>query len=381
MEENVQQWIADYTEGSISREDFRKLEAWIAEKPENRVVFEDYLRLHREAREIGFIDRMDTAASWKNLERKLNRRRWARITRLCVAASILLALFAGSWLLRSTGKDKKGVTVAETIPGKASIILHMADGKSVNLSDEKVLGMVEKDGTEISKDTSSALVYRASTKVAKSVLHAVEVPVGGEFDLMLSDGTRVWLNSDTKFRFPTRFSGETREVYVEGEAYFVVSKNAECPFIVHTGGTQVKVLGTEFNLSAYPGERVVTTLAKGKVEVGDGTNKVNLQPGEQAICNASVNNIEVRTVDVSLYSSWLKGVFEFENLSLREIAKQLSRWYGVVFEFDDAGSGERRFTGGIKKYIPLYQSLDILEKTTDVMFKIKDNVVLVQSKK
>ena len=381
MEENIHQRIADYTEGSISQEDFRKLKAWIAEKPENRVVFEDYLRLHREVREIGFIDRMDTAASWKKLERKLNRRGRTRITRLCVAASILFALFAGSWLLRLTEKDKKGVTVAETIPGKASIILHMADGKSVNLSDEKVLGMVEKDGTEISKDTSSALVYCANTKVDKSVLHAVEVPVGGEFDLILSDGTRVWLNSDTKFRFPTRFSGETREVYVEGEAYFVVSKNAECPFIVHTGGTQVKVLGTEFNLSAYPGERVVTTLAKGKVEVGDGTNKVNLQPGEQAICNTSVNNIEVRTVDVSLYSSWLKGVFEFENLSLREIATQLSRWYGVVFEFEDAGSGERRFTGGIKKYIPLYQSLDILEKTTDVMFKIKDNVILVQSKK
>ena len=381
MEENIHQWIADYTEGSISREDFRKLKAWIGENPGHKAVFEDYLRLYRESREVGFIDRMDAGASWKALERKLERRGRKKITRLCVAASILFALVAGSWLLRSTGKEKKVMTVAETIPGKASIILHMADGKSVNLSDEKVLGMVEKDGTEISKDTSSALVYRANAEVTKSVLHAVEVPVGGEFDLTLSDGTRVWLNSDTKFRFPTHFSGETREVYVEGEAYFVVSKNAERPFIVHTNEAQVKVLGTEFNLSAYPGERVVTTLAKGKVEVGDGTNKVNLHPGEQAICNKSVNNIEVRAVDVSLYSSWLKGVFEFENLSLREIAKQLSRWYGVVFEFDDAGIGDRRFTGGIKKYIPLYQSLDILEKTTNVVFKIKDNVILVQSKK
>ena len=139
-------------------------------------------------------------------------------------------------------------------------------------------------------------------------------------------------------------------------------------------------MGTEFNLCAYPEERVVTTLAKGKVEVADGTCKVCLQPGEQAIYNKSVNNIEVRKVDVTLYSSWLKGVFEFENMSLREIGKQLSRWYGVIFEFDDVGTGDRRFTGGIKKYIPLYQSLDILEKTTNVMFRIKDNVIQVQSK-
>ena len=142
----------------------------------------------------------------------------------------------------------------------------------------------------------------------------------------------------------------------------------------------MKVLGTEFNLCAYPEERVVTTLAKGKVEVADGTCKVCLQPGEQAVYNKSVNNIEVRKVDAALYSSWLKGVFEFDNMSLREIGKQLSRWYGVIFEFDDVGTGDRRFTGGIKKYIPLYQSLDILEKTTNVMFRIKDNVIQVQSK-
>ncbi len=380
MQENIHQWIADYTEGSISREDFKRLETWSGQTPENKAIFEDCLRVYREAHGIGFMDRMDRERSWKVLERKLKRRDRVRMIRVMAAASILLAVMIGTWLLLPVKQKTTVIPVAEVIPGNASVILHMADGKSVNLKNEEVLGLVEKDGTEITKDTASTLVYHVNGKVAKSVLHTVEVPVGGEFDLTLADGTRVWLNSDTKFRFPTYFSGETREVYVEGEAYFAVSKDAEHPFIVHTGGARVKVLGTEFNLCAYPEERVVTTLAKGKVEVADGTCKVCLQPGEQAIYNKSVNNIEVRKVDVTLYSSWLKGVFEFENMSLREIGKQLSRWYGVIFEFDDVGTGDRRFTGGIKKYIPLYQSLDILEKTTNVMFRIKDNVIQVQSK-
>jgi len=100
-----------------------------------------------------------------------------------------------------------------------------------------------------------------------------------------------------------------------------VKKNADCPFIVHTGGVRVKVLGTEFNLSAYPGEKTVTTLARGKVEVAGESDKVSLQPGEQAIWNNGLKNIEVKTVDVSLYSSWIKGVFEFENISLQAITR------------------------------------------------------------
>lgn len=159
-----------------------------------------------------------------------------------------------------------------------------------------------------------------------------------------------------------------------------MKKNADCPFIVHTGGVRVKVLGTEFNLSAYPGEKTVTTLARGKVEVAGESDKVSLQPGEQAIWNNGLKNIEVKTVDVSLYSSWIKGVFEFENISLQAITRQLSRWYGVTFQFEDCSCAERCFTGGIKKYVPLIQSLEIIEKTTNVVFKITGRNIIVRSR-
>lgn len=303
MDENILKWIADYSEGSIGKEDRLRLKRWVEEKPEHKVIFDDYLRVYRNAHEIGFMEKMDSERSWRALERKLRRGHRMMVVRWMVAASVVFGGAVGGWLLLAKNGGRENVPVAEAIPGKAAVKLFMADGKSVTLSENQSLDLIEKDGTEIRKDTAKGLVYGTENIAEKSVLHTLDVPVGGEFELTLADGSRVWLNSMTKFRYPTHFTGKTREVFVEGEAFFSVAKNADSPFIVHTGGMQVKVLGTEFNLSAYPGEKTVTTLARGKVEVAGESDKVCLQPGEQAIWNNGVKNIEVKAVDVSLYSS------------------------------------------------------------------------------
>ena len=381
MDEIIYRWIADYSLGVIGREDFEQLKVWIETSPQNRVMFEETLRFYKEGREIGFQSWMDEESSWRSLERKLGRRKRLVWTRWVVAASILLAGIVGGGVLLLPERENVSEQVFSEIPGKATVILRMADGKSVSLNKSKTIGLVEKDGTKIHKDTMNRLIYEASNTEEKSVLHTVEVPVGGEFDMVLADGTRVWLNSATKLRYPTRFTGKNREVYVEGEAFFSVCKDSFHPFIVHTEGGHVRVLGTEFNLSAYPGERTITTLAEGKVEVNDKISKVCLKPGEQAICTKGARFIEVKDVDVSLFTSWVKGVFEFENMSLLAISRQLSRWYGVSFQFEDEDCAERCFTGGIKKYVPLNQSLDILEKTTNVVFKVSGRQVFVKSLK
>lgn len=376
MWEYIHQWIADYTEGSICQEDLDKLECWIKKDPAHKAIFEDYLRMYKETHEMGFVDSMNLERSWKSLDNKLKQKRRVKFIRVMVAASVFLAGIVGGV---STNERTFKKLQPQTIPDDIHVTLYMADGKSVNPKNKTFVRTIEKDGTQIGKDTTNTLVYHADAGVKQSVIHTVSVPVGGEFALTLADGTRVWLNSDTKFRFPTHFPGETREVYVEGEAYFSVSKTRQ-PFIVHTGRAQVRVLGTEFNLSAYPGEKMITTLASGQVEVSDNIHKVCLTPGEQAISGKGSSCIKVHKVDVKLYSSWLKGIFEFENVSLQEIAKQLSRWYGVTFVFDDEECGNRCFTGGIKKYTPLNKSLEVLEKATDIIFLVKDRVVLVRSR-
>lgn len=380
MDEKILKWIADYSVGSIGKEDWLCLKRWVEEKPEHKVIFEDYLRVYRNAHEIGFMEKMDPERSWRALERKRRRRHRIMMVRWMVAASIVFSGAVCMWLLLAKNGSRENIPVAKALPGKAAVKLFMADGRSVTLSKEQSIDLIEKDGTKIRKDTAKSLVYGTENIVGKSVLHTLEVPVGGEFELALADGSRVWLNSTTKFRYPTYFTGKTREVFVEGEAFFSVAKNADSPFIVHAGGVQVKVLGTEFNLSAYPGENTVTTLAKGEVEVVGESDKVSLQPGEQAIWNNGLKSIEVHTVDVSIYSSWIKGVFEFENIPLLAITRQLSRWYGVTFRFEDSSLAERRFTGGIKKYMPLIQSLEIIEKTTNVVCEITDEDIIVRSR-
>lgn len=167
--------------GVIEKEDFERLKAWIEASPSHRVLFEQTLRLYKEGREIGFLSAMDEECSWKSLERKLGRRHRLTWTRWIVAASILLAgVVGGGILLLPEWENDSSVQVFSEIPGKATVILRMADGKSVSLKENETIGLVEKDGTEIHKDTMNRLVYAASNTEKKSVLHTLEVPVGGE---------------------------------------------------------------------------------------------------------------------------------------------------------------------------------------------------------
>lgn len=216
MDENILKWIADYSEGSIGKEDRLRLKRWVEEKPEHKVIFDDYLRVYRNAHEIGFMEKMDSERSWRALERKLRRGHRMMVVRWMVAASVVFGGAVGGWLLLAKNGGRENVPVVEAIPGKAAVKLFMADGKSVTLSENQSLDLIEKDGTEIRKDTAKGLVYGTENIAEKSVLHTLDVPVGGEFELTLADGSRVWLNSMTKFRYPTHFTGKTREVFVEG---------------------------------------------------------------------------------------------------------------------------------------------------------------------
>ena len=175
MDENILKWIADYSEGSIGEEDWLRLKRWVEEKPEHRVIFDDYLRVYRNAHEIGFMEKMDAERSWRALERKLRRGHRMMVVRWMVAASVVFGGAVGGWLLLAKNGARENVPVAEAIPGKAAVKLFMADGKSVTLSENQSLDLIEKDGTEIRKDTAKGLVYGAENVVEKSVLHTLDV--------------------------------------------------------------------------------------------------------------------------------------------------------------------------------------------------------------
>ena len=213
---------------------------------------------------------------------------------------------------------------------------------------------------------------------AELVYNTLTVPRCCEYHLVLADGTRVWLNSDSELRFPVDFVGEERRVFLKGEAYFQVAKNAEKPFRVEAGAIQIEALGTGFDVSAYREDgKWMTTLVDGSVRVSDlGSQQQSvLVPGEQARLQDGV--LVTEKVNVSEIIGWKEGRFVFSDLPLEEIAHQLERWYDVEIDFQDVVVKYYRFTGVMKRYNQLSQLIELIEETTDVKFQVNGRQVTI----
>ncbi len=206
----------------------------------------------------------------------------------------------------------------------------------------------------------------------------LKVPIGKDYFVELSDGTKVWLNACSEFKFPDYFSNRKRIVELNGEAYFEVVSDISNPFFVKTGDSQVIVTGTKFNIYHYLCEvQNAVTLVEGKVTVETSENKFLIKPGEQLLCT---NNIaKIVKVDALKFTSWKDGVFEFNNLSLKEISLRIEKWYNIKFDFEDISVSDHRFTGMIKKNRSIDYFISVLQKTTNLKFEIKENIVIVKN--
>jgi len=200
--------------------------------------------------------------------------------------------------------------------------------------------------------------------------------------LTLADGTVVTINSDSKLKFPVLFNGETREVWLSGEAYFQVEHNPEKPFIVHAAGADTRVLGTEFNVKAYNNDQVEeVTLVEGSVEFTVGDQQVRLEPGYQVCTDLSLGELsKARKVDTYMYTAWKDGTMYFDDISLEELMIRLNRWYNFDYEFTDEALKERLFTGGVKKSDDLQKIFSLIGMVNDVSFSIKENRILIDKK-
>lgn len=294
------------------------------------------------------------------------------------AAVIILPfilLLSGVFLLN---RDKPSGEMAVSFERpKNAILLTLSDGSELNLREMQQKYLTRESTVEIRQDSTKGLVYE--TKAEDDTVqryHTLEIPVAADFRLQLSDGSVVYLNSGSKLRYPVTFGGAERKVYLEGEGYFEVVRDEAHPFKVEVRNMEVEVLGTSFNINAYPEKPdVQTTLASGKVQVTSGTKRVVLSPGEQAAC---VNgDIHVREVDVREYTSWKDGMFIFNKMSLRDIMIQMERWYGLKVTFFGSGIEEYTFTGMIDKNLPAAETFKVIEKVVDVRFSLKDGNVVV----
>lgn len=229
---------------------------------------------------------------------------------------------------------------------------------------------------------SLSLYYINRTQNAElsSLYNTIEVPNGERSQILLYDGTKVWLNSGTKLKYPVAFSRNTRDVFIEGEAFFDVAKDKKHPFVVNAGMLKVEVLGTRFNVCAYAEDgEFFTTLEEGSVNAINTANgkQVVLKPGEQVILNRETNGLKNQKVNTDLYTSWKENLLRFDDAPFEEVIKKMERWYGVKITVDPAIDTRERYTMTVKTE-SLREMLQLVSRTTKINYEISENTVLIK---
>ncbi|WP_294142791.1 FecR family protein [uncultured Sanguibacteroides sp.] len=311
--------------------------------------------------------------------------------RWSVAASVLLVIGLFASQIINHLKEKESVaartSIAAITPGEVKAQLILSDGKVAKLksTNQRVDAPLVQG---IKNDSLLGLSYRQvqindMNLIETEIQNTLVVPTGGFYPLELSDGTRVWLNSESELRFPVKFLSDKREVTLKGEAYFTVKKDSTKPFIVHVKDASVEVLGTTFNINTYgDDENIYTTLVNGSVKFISEKNKqeVILKPGMQSVMNTRTGNTGVRQVNVQDYISWKEGRFVFHSMTLESIMQQLRRWYDIEIFYQNPEIKQYEFRGVINRDMDLNKVLNIISETTNITFNINNRTITISKR-
>lgn len=370
--------------GKLTEQENNELRAWVEESDFNRQIFDklvkgsslscsydEYRNIHREQ-------------VWNSIEKQIvPKRRQLPLRWVGYAASVIILVVAG-WFIFQISYNKEIVQesekVARIVPGTQKAILYLDNGEQVILADNNTV-IVEDSLSGKIEQVDKTLVYQTEATVKEERLNVLEIPKGGEFQVTLADGTKVWLNAATKLTYPIAFVGKERRVRLEGEGYFEVERNENKPFIVEINGMEVKVLGTSFNLKSFVADnRSTVTLVSGRVEVKTSTQCIELSPNQQADLLIGQNDLDVREVDAVAYSAWTKGKFVFRRERLETILDDVARWYNVTVFYEQGSVKDMLFSGIMERYVDISQTLEMLEKTGKVSFIVDQKKIIVRAK-
>jgi len=296
---------------------------------------------------------------------------------VAAAASVLIVLYFGDryFLSKQPAPQIAAIKTKDIGPGGNKAILILSNGVKVSLNETRGKVAVQR-GVTINKNNSGQLVYsKIDTKepVAADGFNTIITPKGGQYQVVLSDGTHVWLNAASSLRYPASFAHvKERRVELTGEAYFEVAKNKAVPFLVKSAGQEIRVLGTHFNVNTYPDEPATkTTLLEGSVLIN---NSALLRPGEQA--SVAGKTVHISPVDTELATAWKNNKFMFENEDIHDIMRMVGRWYDVDISYEGNVTGEK-FEGSVSRFTNVSKVLNILQLTGNVHFKIEERRIIV----
>ena len=372
------------------------LETWFSSHPEDREAFsrlsdpqrlQEILALYKESvesNEEAFSAFMESVNQSATPVRRIPRRIY-----YIAAAVAITAVVSSSILFRHVYQmqsQRSGIAVIAKIqdiqPGTTKAVLTLDNGREVALDSLARQAVIQQGRTRVVSQSGGQLAYQAGEGTvpgpsSEMTYNKLSTGRGGQYRLVLPDGTRVWLDAATTLRYPTAFSGSTREVELDGQAYFEVKHNSK-PFIVHTAQTDVMDLGTAFNVNAYREEETVKTcLLAGSVRVGAGSQSAILTPGQEAVSRAQQAPRVGRAADTSQVIAWKNQLFQFNFENLPAIMRQISRWYDVQVTYEGTIPDDE-FSAYISRNLPVSKVLHLLEQTKLVHFTIEGNKIIVR---
>ena len=296
-------------------------------------------------------------------------------TLLPYAAAVLMFLSIGLiwWYQRSeTSLPQQQASTQyndDVMPGGNRATITLADGRTIDLDSAASGLLAQEQGAKITKTDDGTIVYDEQQGASNTALNTISTPRGGQYKVVLPDGSAVWLNAASSLRYPTKFASNERKVELMGEAYFDVSHDAKKPFLVKSGEQTVQVLGTQFNINTYQGNVIYTTLVTGSVRINEEASgkSVTIKPNQQVTYNG--RSLDVQPVSVDQYVAWRDGDFRFRETPLIDVLQQLERWYDVEVDYNNVP--DAHINGVLSRNRKLSTILLSIEKTTGVKFKIE----------
>lgn len=374
--------LAKALQEDLTEEEVRELEAWRLEDKANEALYQSMMSPEFVNGKVAVHERFQAEPAYQRVRAVCRMRaRRRRIYRLGgVAAAVLLALGVGYYVwMREPQLDKMPLVHEVIVPGEAKAELILAGGERLFLGTEVQDSVLKQPGAEVYA-SGEHLNYVKGEETQEIQYNILRVPRGGEYTVTLQDGSVVQLNSASELRYPVQFAGRERRVFLSGEAYFEVAKDARHPFVVEVGHAEIEVLGTSFNVYSYLEEqKTEATLVEGKVRFSAGGQEVTLSPGEQGVWDTA-GHLDKREVDVYPYIAWKDGKFVFRKRTLEEVMRIVSRWYNVNVVFEDAVSKQVSFSGNIRRYDDFSQVVGMLEMTGGLEFKIEGKTIYIAAK-
>ena len=376
--------ILGHWAGKLSEPEKKELDNWLAQSEKHRIYFQKWCDDERQNELLSKIGCYDPGEGWQQVVRKRNMRRNRRWW--LVAAASVAILFGGLAVYRYSKIPVSLPLASEETsiyPGKRMARLITPSGETVLLD---TLRQTDTQQMKLHNDQGRVVIQAAcgDANGDQPVYHCLEVPRGGEFSFLLPDSTTVFLNAESRLRFPDRFvPGSERIVYLSGEAYFDVKRDPRSPFLVCLEHSAVKVTGTSCNVTAYPDDtNEATTLISGTVSMGIGTTEqwIVLKPGEQGYYDATRKTLLQQTVDVNYYTAWKDGVFAFYRQPLEEVMKTLGCWYLFDTHYQNEALKSILYTGKINRHASIREVLHTFELMDELTFDIKGKEVIVRRK-